>query len=124
MYEATSHFDSPRCHIFDLSNKNQVKPGDPIGKREITDIIMHHTACHLLEAFQIFSSGNNPFVNVHYIVTETGAIIKMAKTKYVVRHAGISKFVGREGFNLFSIGIELVNPGFETNGYRNDVKVT
>jgi len=55
--------------------KKQVEPGDPIGKKEITHIIMHHTACNLLETLKIFSSGKGPLFNAHYIVKETGVII-------------------------------------------------
>lgn len=124
VYTVTPRFGSLYCHIFDSSNKNQVKPDDSIGKREITDIILHHTACDLLETLRIFSNGKDPFVNAHFIVTETGGIIQMVDPKYVARHAGISQFRGKEVYNLYSIGIEMVNPGFESNGASEHVKMT
>ena len=116
VYTVIPNLGSPRCHVFDSSNKNQVEPGDPIGERNITDIVMHHTGEYLDKTLQAFSSGKTPFVNAHFIVTETGGIIQMVDPQYVARHAGASKFRGKETYNLFSIGIETVNTGFEKNG--------
>ena len=124
VYTVTPRFGSLYCHIFDSSNKNQVKPDDSIGKREITDIILHHTACDLLETLRIFSNGKDKFVNAHFIVTETGGMIQMVDPKYVARHGGISQFRGKEAYNLYSIGIEMVNTGFESNGASEHVKMT
>jgi N-acetyl-anhydromuramyl-L-alanine amidase AmpD len=125
VYIVIPDFNSPCCHIFDPSNENKVEPDDLIKNREtITDIIMHHTGCDLGQTLKIFSNGQNPFVNAHYIVTETGDIIQMVDPKYVARHAGISKFRGKEFYNLFSIGIEMVNAGFEINGASKNVNMT
>ena len=125
VYTVIPRFGSLSCHIFDPSNENKVEPDDLIKNREtITDIIMHHTGCDLGQTLKIFSNGQNPFVNAHYIVTETGDIIQMVDPKYVARHAGISKFRGKEFYNLFSIGIEMVNAGFEINGASKNVNMT
>ncbi len=123
MYTVIPKFGYPHCHIFDSSNTKQVGPKDSIEDRPITDIIVHHTAGDLLSTVKIFTSGEDPHVNAHYIVTETGEIIQMADPKYVVRHAGLSKFREKERYNLFSIGIEMVNGGFETNKANEIIKL-
>jgi N-acetyl-anhydromuramyl-L-alanine amidase AmpD len=121
VHTVTPKFGSPHCHIFDPSNTKQVGPNDSREERPITHIIMHHTECDFSETLRLFSNGEIPFVNAHYIVTETGEIVKMVDPKYyVARHAGVSKFREKEAYNRFSIGIEMINRGFETNGDKEN----
>ncbi len=56
-------------------------------------------------------------VSCHYLVTETGEVLRMVDEDHRAWHAGRSSWRGMEDVNDASIGIELVNPGHEW-GYR------
>ena len=57
-------------------------------------------------------------VSAHYTIHEEGTVYQHVETRYRAWHAGLSKWKDLENFNDFSIGIELVNPGYE-HGYRD-----
>jgi N-acetylmuramoyl-L-alanine amidase len=56
-------------------------------------------------------------VSAHYVIDESGAIVRMVPDNRRAWHAGRSYWRGIRDVNSASIGIELVNPGHEF-GYR------
>jgi N-acetylmuramoyl-L-alanine amidase len=77
-------------------------------------IIIHYTA-----GSSGISSANwltNPSVkaSAHVVIDKTGTIYQIVSFSKIAWHAGESDYGGRKGFNNFSIGIELDNPGYLT----------
>jgi N-acetylmuramoyl-L-alanine amidase len=56
-------------------------------------------------------------VSAHYVVDEDGAIWRLVPEARRAFHAGRSCWAGESDLNLFSVGVEIVNPGHEW-GYR------
>jgi N-acetylmuramoyl-L-alanine amidase len=56
-------------------------------------------------------------VSAHYLIDEDGSVLALVPEQARAWHAGVSAWLGHEGLNDRSIGIELVNPGHEW-GYR------
>jgi N-acetylmuramoyl-L-alanine amidase len=56
-------------------------------------------------------------VSAHYLIDEDGGVFALVPEPARAWHAGVSAWLGHEGLNDRSIGIELVNPGHEW-GYR------
>ncbi len=75
-------------------------------------LILHYTAVDLQETLAIF---NNPVMGVssHLVIDRDGCVYEMVNCMngkaWRAWHAGVSRWNGWEGFNDFSIGIELVN---------------
>ena len=57
-------------------------------------------------------------VSCHYLINRKGKIIQLVKDKNIAWHAGKSKWKKITDLNKDSIGIELVNKGYEF-GYQN-----
>lgn len=75
---------------------------------KIDAVVLHATAGGLsgtLAWFQNSSSG----VSAHYVVAKNGQVYQMVQEKDRAQHAGLSEYGGREKFNDFSVGIEIVN---------------
>jgi N-acetylmuramoyl-L-alanine amidase len=56
-------------------------------------------------------------VSSHYVVEEDGRVFRLVPEGLRARHAGVSHWRGQSALNATSIGIEIVNPGYEW-GYR------
>ena len=77
--------------------------------REI--IVMHYTAGYTARsAIDTFKKPRS--ASAHFVVEVDGAITQMVSTNDRAFHAGPSLYNGRSGVNNFSIGIEIVNPGY------------
>jgi len=73
-------------------------------------VVIHYTAGgSLVGAENTFMTGP---VSAHLIVDRDGSMTQMVPFHKKALHAGVSEWKGRESFNSFSIGIELVNWGF------------
>lgn len=86
------------------------------GKMNPDTIVLHDTASGLT------SSGPigwlcNPVAkaSAHFVVGRDGDITQLAYTNVKTWHAGKSSLNGRRNVNDFSIGIEMVNPGWLTS---------
>lgn len=78
---------------------------------QITHIILHHTATNSAgETVKIMADRN---VSSHYLIDRDGDLICLVPDNYRAWHAGVSKWQGIKDVNFCSIGIELVNNGFE-----------
>jgi len=75
-------------------------------------IIIHYTAT--ATARQAVNTLINPRVkaSAHLVVGRDGEIIQLVDFNTIAWHAGESSYNGRDGFNKFSIGIEVVNAGW------------
>lgn len=56
-------------------------------------------------------------VSAHYLIDESGGILRLVSEEMCAWHAGKSYWRGKQNINNCSIGIELQNPGHEF-GYR------
>jgi N-acetylmuramoyl-L-alanine amidase len=78
--------------------------------REI--IVMHYTAGYTassaVNTFKLKSAQSS----AHFVVEVDGGITQMVSTADIAWHAGRSLYHGRQRVNSFSIGIEIVNPGY------------
>ncbi|MFC7379729.1 N-acetylmuramoyl-L-alanine amidase [Brevundimonas sp. GCM10030266] len=89
--------------------------------REI--IVMHYTAGYsAASAINTFKAKTSK-ASAHFVVEVDGAITQMVSTNHAAWHAGGAVYEGRGSVNSFSIGIEIVNPGYHfsngAGGYLN-----
>ncbi|PCH98884.1 MAG: hypothetical protein COB76_06660 [Alphaproteobacteria bacterium] len=84
---------------------------------EICSIIVHYTGMKTAKDALERLCDPKAQVSAHYTIDEDGTVYNHVSPDKRAWHAGVSEFDGREGFNDFSIGIELVNPGHD-HGYR------
>ena len=92
--------------------------GERTGGRQPDMIILHYTgmpdAASALA--RLCSPGSQ--VSAHYFVDEDGRIIQLVPEKRRAWHAGLGSWGLDKDINSCSIGIEIVNPGYEY-GYRD-----
>jgi hypothetical protein len=70
--------------------------------------VLHATAGSLSATLAWFANPNSG-VSAHYVVAKNGVVYQMVEEDKSAHHAGASSFGGRENFNTFSIGVEIVN---------------
>jgi N-acetylmuramoyl-L-alanine amidase len=77
-------------------------------------IVMHYTAGYKANsAINHFLNVNAPKkASAHFVVETNGQVTQMVSTDYCAWHAGGGYYHGRPQVNMFSIGIEIVNPGY------------
>lgn len=74
-------------------------------------IVMHYTASYNAQsAISAFKKSGG--ASAHFVVETDGTITQMVSTADRAFHAGPAVYHGRSGVNHFSIGIEIVNPGY------------
>lgn len=89
-------------------NYNTRKAGAP------TDtIVIHHTATNDLQTALKILTGKEFEVSSHYLIDKDSTVYQLVEESQKAWHAGASHWRGREKINDYSIGIELVNNGFE-----------
>ena len=71
-------------------------------------VVLHATAGGLAGTLAWFENPNSG-VSAHYVAAKDGRIFQMVEERKKAHHAGASEFQGREDFNRFSVGIEIVN---------------
>jgi hypothetical protein len=71
-------------------------------------VVLHATAGSLTGTLAWFANPRSG-VSSHYVVAKNGDVYQMVEESKLAHHAGASEFQGRENFNDFSIGIEIVN---------------
>lgn len=88
------------------------------GKR-IKYLILHYTGTRTaFDALRLLQ-GKDPAreVSAHYLVDESGEVMRLVDENARAWHAGKSFWEGERDINSCSIGIEIHNPGYE-HGYR------
>lgn len=73
-------------------------------------IVLHYTAGGGASALRTLRDPNSR-VSAHFFVYEAGWICQLVSLDRIAWHCGKSKWGDRTSINLFSIGIEMVNPG-------------
>ena len=86
---------------------------------EIDCVVLHATVGSLSATLGWFSNPESG-VSAHYVVAKTGRIYQMVEEERRAHHAGASSFQGREDFNRFSVGIEIVNKNDGQDAYPPD----
>ncbi|MBN3863234.1 N-acetylmuramoyl-L-alanine amidase [Pseudomonas frederiksbergensis] len=75
-------------------------------------VVMHYTSASLEDSLQLLTHGE---VSSHYLIGDDkrATIYKLMDENLRAWHAGESEWQGRTWLNSSSIGIEIVNPGFQ-----------
>jgi N-acetylmuramoyl-L-alanine amidase len=88
--------------------------GDVFAQGLPDTIVIHYTAGPSAEsAVKTFADATKK-VSAHIVVAGEGQITQMVPFDTVAWHAGRSSYQGRDGFNRYAIGIEIVNAGWLT----------
>jgi len=80
-------------------------------KSKLDTLIIHFTASSSASAAVNWLCNTKAKASAHVVVDEKGAITQLVDFDTVAWHAGVSSYGGRTGFNKYSIGIEISNPG-------------
>jgi hypothetical protein len=86
---------------------------------EIDCVVLHATAGGLSGTLAWFANPESG-VSAHYVVAKNGKVYQMVEERKEAHHAGASRFQGREDFNQFSVGIEIVNKNDGQDPYPPD----
>ena len=82
-------------------------------------VVLHYTAGSSLSgAVATLTKPGAPLVSCHLIVGPEGELVQCLPFNLVGYHAGRSEWLGRKSCNRFSIGIEIVNPGYMRRGVK------
>ncbi|GAB4326900.1 MAG: hypothetical protein Kow0037_00110 [Calditrichia bacterium] len=82
-------------------------------------IVIHYTAGRDVQSAVATLCNPDVRASAHLVIGRVGEIYQLVPFNRVAWHAGKSSFGGREGYNGYSIGIELDNAGLLTrNGTR------
>ena len=73
-------------------------------------IVLHYT--ETASVFEALRTLNARKLSAHFVLDYNGKVVQLVDTQKKAWHAGPSCFEGRKNVNDFSIGIELVNPGY------------
>lgn len=107
-----------RGAVIEPTESRYAKPN----KRNI--IVMHYTAGYnASSAINTFLRQKKPRSSAHFVVDVDGTITQMVSTAHIAFHSGGGVYRGKRNVNSFSIGIEIVNPGYhflaDDGGYLN-----
>src|SRR3990167_411919 len=82
--------------------------------QRIRFLVLHYTAVDFAEALPRLTQGE---VSAHYLIPEEpNKVYQLVNEQECAYHAGVSYWQGRSHLNDSSIGIELVNLGFQDTG--------
>ena len=85
--------------------------------KQIKFIIFHYTGMKKeSEAINKLTNIQSE-VSCHYLIKNTGVIVKIVPDLYIAWHAGKSSWKNHKSLNQNSVGIEITNPGHEF-GYK------
>ena len=90
-------------------------------KKQVKMVVFHYTGMQSEVASIKRLCNPNSKVSCHYLINESGKIIRIVPEELISWHAGKSQWKNFKSINKFSIGIELVNPG-HSFGYRQFTK--
>lgn len=101
-------------NVVDLPSPNHApRPADVV----IDVLVLHYTELPLKESLDILrDDARAQRVSAHYVLAEDGTLYRLVPEGRVAWHAGRSHWRGREGLNVSSIGVEIVN----LHGDRHD----
>lgn len=75
-------------------------------------VVMHYTSASLARSLALLTHGE---VSAHYLIGDDSpaTVYALVGEQYRAWHAGESEWAGRTWLNSSSIGIEIVNPGYQ-----------
>jgi hypothetical protein len=82
-------------------------------------VVLHATVGSLTATLGWFANPASS-VSAHYVVAKNGFVYQMVEEQHRAHHAGASQYQGRQDFNDFSIGIEMVNKNDGQDPYPPD----
>jgi len=88
-------------------NQKELTTADRLPK----DLIIHYTACGLTPTLNTFMAKNS--TSAHLVIDRDGTIHQLVPFNKQAFHAGYSVWDQNSGFNGRSIGIELINMGWD-----------
>ena len=106
--------------MFAVKNHILLKDGKPVAQKPTPNrggkmvpqyLVMHFTGSGSTDSAINWLCDKRAVASAHLVVSPQGEVTQLAPFNLVTWHAGKSFYAGRAGFNSFSIGIELVNPG-------------
>jgi N-acetylmuramoyl-L-alanine amidase len=81
-------------------------------------VVMHYTAGSSTSgAVASLTKRDEQYVSAHLVIGRDGAVVQCVPFNKQAYHAGKSQWGTYEGLNAYSIGIELVNPGWRRAGF-------
>ena len=83
--------------------------------KQIKFIIFHYTGMKKESGALNKLTNIQSEVSSHYLIKNSGKIVKLVPNLYIAWHAGKSSWRGFKSLNKNSIGIEITNPGHEFN---------
>ncbi len=89
---------------------------------EIKYLILHYTGMATGEEALARLCDAHSKVSAHYLIEEDGRVFSLVHEDMRAWHAGVSSWEGDCDINGLSIGIEMVNPGHDSPGYKGDYR--
>lgn len=97
------------------ANYGNHKPRKDSGKlKNPNTIVIHYTASNNKNSVIHTLYESSKQVSAHFVVDQKGTVTQLLPLNKIGWHAGRSRLGNRIGINKYSIGIEIVNPGFLT----------
>lgn len=86
-----------------------------MGLRRPNYVVIHHTATsNCDDALNALTSPGGPEASAHYLIDKDGTVYHLLNDLLRSHHAGASKWGNNTDLNSSSIGIELVNNGYQS----------
>ncbi len=85
-------------------------------------LILHYTGMDTGKAALDRLCDEAAKVSAHYLIEEDGRVFSLVPEDKRAWHAGLSSWEGERDINGYSIGVELVNPGHDSPGYKGDYR--
>lgn len=97
-----------------ISQKRSPNISGKFAKGDLDTVIIHFTAGASAQSSVDFLCKPSAKASAHLVVGRDGSVIQLVPFDTVAWHAGKSTYGDRTGFNKYSIGIEIDNPGLLT----------
>ncbi len=95
-------------HLSCSKNQSKFKPGN------LDTVVIHYTAGRDAESSAKYLARPDIKASAHLVIGRGGEVYQLVPFDTISWHAGTSSYMGRSGYNNFSIGIELDNAGVLT----------
>lgn len=90
------------------------KNDDNFSRGALDTVVIHYTAGRSAESSAKYLARDDVKASAHIVIGRDGKIFQLVPFNKMSWHAGRSSYMGRSGFNSYSIGIELDNAGILT----------